>query len=239
MLEQRRRPGADHDRRAGQAAGRGQGRGRLRRDRSSSGSPRRRGASTATRSRPPQRDKRILVIKQPIGVCGGDHAVELPDRDDHAQGRRRRWPPAARWSSSRRRRRRFSALALAELAQRAGVPAGCSTCAHRLGQPDRRRAERANPLVRKLTFTGSTEVGRMLMRAERGHDQEALASSSAAMRPSSCSTTPTSTRRSKARSISASSATPARPASAPTASTCSAACYDAFAEKLGGQGRRR
>ena len=32
-------------------------------------------------------DRRIIVIKQPVGVVRGDHAVELPDRDDHAQGR--------------------------------------------------------------------------------------------------------------------------------------------------------
>ena len=31
--------------------------------------------------------KRILVLKQPIGVVGGDHALELPDRHDHPQGR--------------------------------------------------------------------------------------------------------------------------------------------------------
>ena len=35
----------------------------------------------------PTADKRILVIKQPIGVVARDHAVELPQRDDHAQGR--------------------------------------------------------------------------------------------------------------------------------------------------------
>ena len=50
--------------------------------------------------------KRILVLKQPIGVVGGDHALELPDRHDHPQGRARRSRPAARWWSSRRTRRR-------------------------------------------------------------------------------------------------------------------------------------
>ena len=42
-------------------------------------------------------DKRIVVLKQPIGVTRRDHAVEFPHRDDHAQSRAGAWPPAARW----------------------------------------------------------------------------------------------------------------------------------------------
>ncbi len=53
-----------------------------------------------------------------------DHAVELPGRDDHPQGRRRRWPPVARSCSSRPNSTPLSALALAVLAERAGVPKG-------------------------------------------------------------------------------------------------------------------
>ena len=57
-----------HDRRAGQAAGRSQGRDRLRRRASSSGSPRKASASTATSFPATRPDKRILVLRQPIGV---------------------------------------------------------------------------------------------------------------------------------------------------------------------------
>ena len=51
-------------------------------------------------------DARIVVIKQPVGVVRRDHAVELPRRHDHAQGRARHWPWAARWCASRPPRRR-------------------------------------------------------------------------------------------------------------------------------------
>lgn len=57
----------------------------------------------------------------------------------------------------------LSALALVELAQRAGVPAGIinvvTGSAREIGGELTR-----NPLVRKLTFTGSTEIGKVLMR---------------------------------------------------------------------------
>jgi succinate-semialdehyde dehydrogenase/glutarate-semialdehyde dehydrogenase len=56
----------------------------------------------------------------------------------------------------------FSALALAELAERAGIRQGRVQRRHRRRARDRRRAD-LNPLVRKLTFTGSTEVGKLLM----------------------------------------------------------------------------
>ena len=57
-----------------------------------------------------QADKRIVVIKQPIGVVRRDHAVELPDRDDHAQGRPgagRRLHDGAQAGDRRRRSRRW------------------------------------------------------------------------------------------------------------------------------------
>ena len=91
---QRRRPGADHDGRAGQAAGRGEGRNRLRgvvhRVVRRRGQARLRRHDAVALGRPAHRrhqaaDRRLR----------GDHAVELPGRDDHAQGRpgaRRRLP---------------------------------------------------------------------------------------------------------------------------------------------------
>ncbi|MCC6413172.1 MAG: NAD-dependent succinate-semialdehyde dehydrogenase [Saprospiraceae bacterium] len=56
------------------------------------------------------------------------------------------------------------ALALAELAQRAGVPAGVFNVVTGTDAPAIGRELCANPLVRKLSFTGSTEVGKLLMR---------------------------------------------------------------------------
>src|SRR5262249_35144554 len=56
----------------------------------------------------------------------------------------------------------FSALALAELAGRAGVPRGVFNVV--TGSPEEIGAElTSNPTVRKLSFTGSTEVGKLLM----------------------------------------------------------------------------
>ena len=57
----------------------------------------------------------------------------------------------------------LTALALAELAERAGIPAGVLQRRDRQGRGDRRRADRRTPIVRMLTFTGSTEVGKLLM----------------------------------------------------------------------------
>ena len=56
----------------------------------------------------------------------------------------------------------FSALALAELAERAGIPPGVFNVVTGSAGGDRRRADR-NPIVRKISFTGSTEVGKVLM----------------------------------------------------------------------------
>src|SRR5246500_4626769 len=56
----------------------------------------------------------------------------------------------------------FSALALCELAERAGVPKGVFSCV--TGPSNEIGGElTSNPIVRKLTFTGSTEVGKLLM----------------------------------------------------------------------------
>ena len=78
-----------------------------------------------------QADKRILVLRQPVGVVRRHHTLELPLGHDHPQGR----PGAGRrlhaWSSSRPTQTPFSALALAELADRAGIPAGVFNVRHR------------------------------------------------------------------------------------------------------------
>ena len=92
-----------------------------------------------------------------------DHAVEFSGVDDHPQGRARRSPRAARSSSSRPQATPYSALALAELAHRAGFPPGVLNVV--TGDARAIGGEMcANPTVRKLSFTGSTEIGRMLMK---------------------------------------------------------------------------
>ena len=59
----------------------------------------------------------------------------------------------------------LSALALAELANRAGIPAGVFNVVHAQSAPRKWAASsRRNPLVRKFSFTGSTEIGKLLMR---------------------------------------------------------------------------
>jgi succinate-semialdehyde dehydrogenase/glutarate-semialdehyde dehydrogenase len=88
----------------------------------------------------------------------GDHAVELPQRHDHAQG----GPALAAGCTmvvKPASQTPFSALALAELAERAGMPAGVlSVLTGSAGQIGGEMT--AIPLVRKLTFTGSTEIGK-------------------------------------------------------------------------------
>ena len=108
-----------------------------------------------------QADKRILVIKQPIGVC----AAITPWNFPAAMITRKAGPALAagcpivvKPASSTP----FSALALGVLAERAGVPAGVFSIitgsASAIGGEMTR-----NPIIRKITFTGSTSVGKLLM----------------------------------------------------------------------------
>ncbi len=108
-----------------------------------------------------QADKRIVVIKQPIGVV----ACITPWNFPLAMITRKAGPalgagctvvikPASQTP--------FSALALAELAERAGVPKGVLNIV--TGSAKEIGAElTSNPIVRKLSFTGSTEIGKVLM----------------------------------------------------------------------------
>ncbi|MDH4440796.1 MAG: NAD-dependent succinate-semialdehyde dehydrogenase [Rhizobium sp.] len=115
-----------------------------------------------------QPDKRIMVIKQPIGVVGAITPWNFPN----AMLARKVAPALAvgcAMVSKPAAQTPLSALALAILAERAGLPAGLfsvvtSTDAAMVGQE-----LCANDKVRKLTFTGSTNVGRILMR--QGADQ--------------------------------------------------------------------
>ncbi len=106
------------------------------------------------------RDKRILVLKQPIGVC----AAITPWNFPAAMITRKVGPALAAGCTvvlKPASQTPFSALALCELANRAGVPPGVLSCV--TGSAADIGAElTANPAVRKLSFTGSTEVGKQL-----------------------------------------------------------------------------
>jgi succinate-semialdehyde dehydrogenase/glutarate-semialdehyde dehydrogenase len=112
----------------------------------------------------PAADKRLVVLKQPIGVC----AAITPWNFPIAMITRKVAPALAAGCTvviKPPEQTPLSALALAELAHRAGFPpgvfnviTGSATAAPIIG------AElTSNPIVRKLSFTGSTEVGRLLM----------------------------------------------------------------------------
>ena len=108
-----------------------------------------------------QADKRLIVIKQPIGVT----AAITPWNFPAAMITRKAGPALAAGCTMVLKpasQTPFSALALAELAQRAGIPDGVfSVVTGSAGAVG--NALTSNPLVRKLSFTGSTEIGRQLM----------------------------------------------------------------------------
>ncbi|HSB96170.1 MAG TPA: NAD-dependent succinate-semialdehyde dehydrogenase [Spongiibacteraceae bacterium] len=106
-------------------------------------------------------DRRLLVIKQPIGVCAAITPWNFP-----CSMIARKVAPALAAGCTMvlkpAEKTPLSALALAELALRAGVPAGVFNVV--IGDPQIIGAElTANATVRKLSFTGSTAVGRLLM----------------------------------------------------------------------------
>ncbi len=110
---------------------------------------------------PHHAEKRIMVAKEPIGVC----AAITPWNFPNAMITRKVAPALAAGCTvviKPSEETPLSALALAELAARAGVPAGVFNVL--TGDPVAIGGELcANPTVRKLSFTGSTEVGRILM----------------------------------------------------------------------------
>ncbi|MFV3305401.1 NADP-dependent succinate-semialdehyde dehydrogenase [Pseudomonas sp. NY15181] len=109
----------------------------------------------------PAADKRLLVIKQGIGVC----AAITPWNFPAAMITRKAAPALAAGCTmviKPANETPFSALALVELAERAGVPAGVLSVV--TGDAPAIGAQlTGHPLVRKLSFTGSTPVGRLLM----------------------------------------------------------------------------
>src|SRR5437667_1060392 len=108
-----------------------------------------------------QADKRIVVIKEPIGVCAAITPWNFPAAmitrkagAALAAGCTMVLKPATATP--------YSALALCELAERAGVPKGVFSCVTG-GAKEIGGEMTSNPIVRKLTFTGSTEIGKLLM----------------------------------------------------------------------------
>jgi succinate-semialdehyde dehydrogenase/glutarate-semialdehyde dehydrogenase len=109
----------------------------------------------------PWQDRRILVTKEPIGVC----AAITPWNFPIAMITRKAGPALAAGCPMVLKPAEstpYSALALAVLAERAGVPAGVFSVLTGKSK-DIGGEMTANPVVRKLTFTGSTQVGRLLM----------------------------------------------------------------------------
>ncbi len=108
-----------------------------------------------------QADKRIVVIKQPIGVV----AAITPWNFPNAMITRKCAPALAAGCPvviKPATQTPYSALALAELAERAGIPAGVLNVVTGSAR-DIGGELTGNPIVRKLSFTGSTEVGKLLM----------------------------------------------------------------------------
>ena len=107
-------------------------------------------------------DKRIIVLKEPIGVC----AAITPWNFPAAMITRKAGPALAAGCTMVLKPATatpYSALALAELAERAGVPKGVFSVV--TGSATAIGGElTSNDIVRKVTFTGSTEIGIVLMK---------------------------------------------------------------------------
>lgn len=110
----------------------------------------------------PTADRRILVLKEPVGVCG----IVTPWNFPNAMITRKVAPALAAGCTvviKPSDLTPYSALALGVLAERAGIPAGVVNIV--TGEPVPIGTElTGNPTVRKISFTGSTRVGSLLMR---------------------------------------------------------------------------
>ena len=110
----------------------------------------------------PARDQRITTIKQPVGVV----AAITPWNFPHAMITRKIAPALAAGCTVVLKPAEdtpLSALALAQLAHEAGFPPGVINVLPTSDPADVGSAMTRSPLVRKLSFTGSTRVGRLLM----------------------------------------------------------------------------
>jgi succinate-semialdehyde dehydrogenase/glutarate-semialdehyde dehydrogenase len=111
----------------------------------------------------PSNDKRMVVIKQPVGVVGTITPWNFP-----AAMIARKIAPALAVGctvvSKPAEQTPLTAIALAVLAEEAGIPAGVLNIIVGIDGPAIGRELCGNAKVRKISFTGSTEVGRILMR---------------------------------------------------------------------------
>jgi succinate-semialdehyde dehydrogenase/glutarate-semialdehyde dehydrogenase len=110
-----------------------------------------------------QPDKRITVLKQPIGVTASITPWNFPN----AMITRKAAPALAAGCSFVARpaaETPLSALVMGVLAERAGIPKGVLSIIPSSRSSEIGKEFCENPAVRKLTFTGSTEVGRILLR---------------------------------------------------------------------------
>ncbi|WP_417586326.1 NAD-dependent succinate-semialdehyde dehydrogenase [Pararhodobacter oceanensis] len=115
-----------------------------------------------------QRDKRILVLKQPVGVVGAITPWNFPN----AMITRKAAPALAAGCTMVVRpasETPLSALAMARLAEEAGIPPGVFSVLPSSDAAATGKAFCAHPKMRKISFTGSTRVGKILM--QQGADQ--------------------------------------------------------------------
>ena len=176
-----------------------------------------------------QPDKRILVLRQPVGVVAAITPWNFPS----AMITRKAGPALAAGCTfvcKPATQTPYSALALAELADRAGIPQGVFNVI--TGSATAIGGEMtSNPLVRKLTFTGSTAVGKKLMAQCAGNDEEDFDGTRRQCTVHRVRRRRPRRRRARARSP-ASIATPDRPAFARTGCWSRTGVYDEFARKL-------
>ncbi|MFC0180889.1 NAD-dependent succinate-semialdehyde dehydrogenase [Thorsellia kenyensis] len=119
---------------------------------------------------PPSNDRRLVTIRQGVGVC----AAITPWNFPAAMITRKVGPALAAGCTMVLKpatQTPFSALALAELALQAGIPAGVFNVITGDAAPIADELTH-NPIVRKLTFTGSTPIGSMLMAQGASHIQK-------------------------------------------------------------------
>ncbi len=106
-------------------------------------------------------DRRLIVIKQAIGVCAAITPWNFPS----AMITRKAGPALAAGCTivlKPASQTPFSALALCQLAEEAGIPPGVFSCV--TGSATAIGGElSSNPIVKKLSFTGSTEIGKLLL----------------------------------------------------------------------------
>lgn len=115
-----------------------------------------------------QRDKRIVIMKQPVGVVGAITPWNFPNAmiarkvaPALAAGCAMVVKPAAETP--------LSALAMAKLGEEAGIPPGVFSVVTSTDSIGIGKAFSENPVMRKISFTGSTRVGKILM--QQGADQ--------------------------------------------------------------------